>query len=80
MSRQGWLHVGLVPCRDLTFCLMTVGLQCGIEVCRDRGFPIAKSLPLGVATQHCGVAIELSWQGKVATERATERCVHALWT
>ena len=49
MSRQGWLHVGLVPYRDMTFCLVTVGLQCGTEVCRDRGFPVTKSLSLGVA-------------------------------
>ena len=73
MSLQGWLHVGLVPCRDMNFCVTTVGLQCGTEVYRDKGFPVAAESTRLVSRHSLVVSRQGSWLGGVVTESARQR-------
>ena len=57
-----------VLCCDMTFCVATVGLQCGTEVCRDRVFSVVIEFSLsrqGRLTWCCdtvfGVATGSGW-------------------
>ena len=85
MSRQGWLHVGLVPCRDMTFCVATVGLQCGTEVCRDRDFPVTTKSALLVSRHSLFVSRQGMRLGRLGTHSTTRnvrardnaQCAHA---